>query len=87
VERPEPQTQAVHVGTHCGRVIDQRRAACLYLLFLRAARGSSRIGRVPTSGYDRRVDDNGYGDIQLYRRRVFGKFEKKNRHRLYTSIE
>jgi len=74
VERPEPQAQAVHVGTHCGRVIDQRWATCLYLLFLRAARGSGRIGGVPASSYDRRVDDNGHGDIQLYRRCVFGKF-------------
>jgi len=79
VERPEPQAQAVHAGTHRGRAGHQRGAARLYLLLLRAARGSGRPGRVPASGHDRRLDDDGHGHIQLHRRRVFGKFSKFQR--------
>jgi len=53
----------VHVGTHRGRATNQRGATCLYLLFLRAARGSGRIGGMPTPSHDRRMDDNGHGHI------------------------
>jgi len=77
VERPEPQAQAVHVGAHRGRAADQRGAARLYLLLLRAARGSGRPGRVPASGYDRWLDDDGHGHIQLYRRRIVGEFKNQ----------
>jgi len=74
VERPEPQAQTVYVGAYRGRAADQRGAARLYLLLLRATRGSGRPGGVLASGHDRRVDDDGHGHIQLYRRRIFGKF-------------
>jgi len=77
VERPEPQAQAVYVGAHRGRATHQRGSARLHLLLLRAARGSGRFGGVPASGHDRRVDDDGHGHIQLYRRRVLGKFKSQ----------
>lgn len=65
----------MHVGAHRGRAADQRGAARLYLLLLRVASRSGRFGGVLASGHDRRVDDDGHGHIQLYRRRIFGKFK------------
>jgi len=53
----------VHVGAHRGRAADQRGAARLYLLLFRAARGSGRPGRVPASGHDWWLDDDGHGYI------------------------
>jgi len=77
VERSEPQAQAVHVNTYRGRATNQRGATCLYLLFLRVTRRSGWIGGMPTPSHDRWMDDNGYGHIQLYRRRIFCKFKNQ----------
>lgn len=75
VERPEPQTQAVHVDADRGRVPHQPRPVGLHVLLLRAAHGDRRAGGVLTDGHDRRMDDNVHGSVQLHRRRVFGEFK------------